>query len=46
MYRSHRSKDPLSQKVQAAMQGKEVDLSNVPTFLSAYPGHLKTPQME
>ena len=32
MYKSHRSKDPLSQKVRAAMLGHEVDLASVPTF--------------
>ncbi|MGD9817143.1 MAG: hypothetical protein AB7V04_00440 [Desulfomonilaceae bacterium] len=41
MYRSHRSQDPLSQKVRAAMQGKEVDLSSVPTFFEPFPDHLK-----
>ncbi|MDD2466177.1 MAG: hypothetical protein PHI97_19425 [Desulfobulbus sp.] len=44
MYHSRRSKDPLSQKVRAAMQGKEVDLSNVPTFkpvFNPFPDHLK-----
>ncbi|MGD9949784.1 MAG: hypothetical protein AB7U29_15080 [Desulfobulbus sp.] len=37
MYRSHRSQDPLSQKVRQAMQGKEIDLTNVPTFYDPLP---------
>nr|WP_321467277.1 hypothetical protein [uncultured Desulfobulbus sp.] len=41
MYRSHRSKDPLSQKVRAAMRGQQVDLSNVPTFWEPFPDHLE-----
>jgi len=35
------SGESLSQKVCAAMRGKQVDLSNVPKFLEPYPDHLK-----
>ena len=41
MYRSHRSKDPLSQKVSAAAHGQQVDLTNIPTFFEPFPDHLK-----
>ncbi|MGD9947776.1 MAG: hypothetical protein AB7U29_04780 [Desulfobulbus sp.] len=34
---SRRSLDPLSQKVRAAMQGKEIDLTNIPTFYEPLP---------
>jgi hypothetical protein len=36
MYRPHRSKDPLTQKVRAAVQGRKVDTSNIPTFNQEY----------
>ena len=41
MYHSHRSKDPLSQKVSAAAHGQQVDLTNIPTFFEPFPDHLK-----
>ena len=39
MYKSRHSKDPLSQKVRAAMQAKQVDTSNIPTFFTPPPDH-------
>ena len=39
MYRSRFSQDPTSKKVRAAMQGKEVDLSSVPTFFEPFPDY-------
>jgi hypothetical protein len=39
MYPSRHSKDPLSQKVRAAMQAKQVDTSNIPTFFTPPPDH-------
>ncbi len=36
MYRSRRSKDPLSQKVAAATHGQQVDLTHVPTFFEPF----------
>jgi hypothetical protein len=38
---SRRSKDPLSQKLRAVLQGKEVDLANIPAFDTPLPDHLK-----
>ncbi|MGD9950745.1 MAG: hypothetical protein AB7U29_20075 [Desulfobulbus sp.] len=38
MYKvSRRSQDPLSKKIRQAMQGKQIDLSNVPTFSNPLP---------
>ncbi|MGE4403771.1 MAG: hypothetical protein AB7F61_19175 [Desulfobulbus sp.] len=36
MYKSHRSKDPLSQKVAAATHGQQVDLTHIPTFFEPF----------
>lgn len=41
MYRSRRSKDPLSQKVSAAAHGQRVDLSNIPTFHKPRPDYFQ-----
>ena len=41
MYKKHYSKDPLSQKVRAAMKGKQVDTSSIPTFTPPIPDHFK-----
>lgn len=47
MYYSRRpSKDPLSQKLRAVLQGKTVDLTNIPTFRAPEPDYLQEIPLE